>query len=120
MQVKCLAVKKTGLPCEGRPVLESEWCVSHHPESKEWRKKGGRNKSNVQRAHNRMPDGLKPLVQGLLNGFDEVHSGDLEPRQLTAMAAGASALIRLAEFVLLEERLAKMEDQIGDRFTQAD
>ena len=47
-----------------------------------------------------MPDGLKPLVQGLLNGFDEVHS--------------------LAEFVLLEERLAKMEDQIGDRFTQAD
>ena len=100
MQVKCLAVKKTGLPCEGRPVLESEWCVSHHPQSKEWRKKGGRNKSNVQRAHNRMPDGLKPLVQGLLNGFDEVHS--------------------LAEFVLLEERLAKMEDQIGDRFTQAD
>ena len=114
----CSAIKKDGAPCAAKPILESEYCMSHHPNSAEWRSKGGRNKSNIARAHNRMPDGLRPIVDGLLTGFDEVHSGDLEPRQLAAMAQGATALIKLAEFVLLEERLSKMEDQISDRYPE--
>jgi hypothetical protein len=116
----CSAIKKDGAPCAAKTILESEYCMSHHPESAEWRSKGGRNKSNVQRAHNKMPDGLRPIVDGLLTGFDQVHSGDLEPRQLSAMAQGATALIKLAEFVLLEERLSKMEDRINGRYSQTD
>ena len=112
---RCTATKRSGEACSGRPILQSEYCVSHHPDSSEWRKKGGRNKSNLVRAHNRMPDGLKPVVDGLLNGFDEVPSGDLEPRQLSAMAQGATALIKLAEFVLLEERLMALEERLNER-----
>ena len=80
----CSAIKKDGAPCAAKTILESEYCMSHHPESAEWRSKGGRNKSNIARAHNRMPDGLRPIVDGLLTGFQEVHSGDLEPRQLAS------------------------------------
>ena len=114
----CSATKKDGAACAAKPILESKYCMSHHPDSKVWRSKGGRNKSNIQRAHSKMPDGLRPIVDGLLTGFDQVHRGDLEPRQLAAMAQGATALIKLAEFVLLEERLQKMEDQIGDRYPE--
>ena len=78
----CSAIKKDGAPCAAKPILESEYCMSHHPNSAEWRSKGGRNKSNIARAQ------------------------------------GATALIKLAEFVLLEERLSKMEDQISDRYPE--
>ena len=115
MQTKCSALKKNGSPCLGRPILESQFCVAHHEDSALWRQQGGKARSNVERAMNRFPEGLKPVVSGLLEAFDETHRGELNPRAASAMASVSSSLVRLAEFVLLQERLESIEQSLREQ-----
>lgn len=111
----CSQTKKNGQPCTARTIKASEFCIAHHPNSGEWRSKGGKNKSNVARAEAKLPEGLRPIAQGLMEGFIEAHAGNLEPRVLTSMAASATALIKVAEFALLEERLMALEERFNER-----
>ena len=115
IQGKCTATKKNGQACSGRPILESDHCVAHHPEASTWRAQGGRAKSNIERAHARFPEGLKPIVGGLIEAFEQTHTGALEPRAAQAMASVASSLIRVAEFALLSERLENIETELRNR-----
>ena len=115
MQSKCIATKKNGNACQGRPILESNHCVAHHPEASTWRSQGGRAKSNIERAHARFPEGLKPIVGGLIEAFEQTHTGALEPRAAQAMSSVASSLIRVAEFALLTERLENIETELRSR-----
>lgn len=115
MQVKCIATKRNGSACQGRPVLESEYCVAHHEHSAVWRSQGGKAKSNIERAYSRFPEGLRPVVDGLLQAFEETHKAELNPRAATAMASVASSLIRVAEFALLNERLEAIESELRSR-----
>lgn len=115
IQTQCVATKKNGSPCSGRPILKSDHCVAHHPEASVWRSQGGRAKSNVERAYARFPEGLKPIVGGLITAFEQTHTGELEPRAAQAMASVSSSLIRVAEFALLTERLEAIESELRTR-----
>jgi hypothetical protein len=56
-----------------------------------------------------MPASLRPVLAVLFDALDEVHSGKLEPPQANAMAALASAIVRVYGAGQLEERLERLE-----------
>ena len=115
MQMKCTATKRNGAACQGRPVLESQFCVAHHEDAAIWRSQGGKAKSNIERAYSRFPEGLRPVVDGLLQAFEQTHKEELNPRAATAMASVASSLIRVAEYALVTERLEAIESELRSR-----
>jgi uncharacterized small protein (DUF1192 family) len=47
----------------------------------------------------------------LASALREVHSGELEPRQASAMAAVAGALVRVVQVGEMEERVRALEAQ---------
>ncbi len=114
METQCQAVTKSGPRCRGvaRP---SGFCFAHDPELQQARRdghtRGGQNKSTPTRLGKLMPASLKPVLQKLMDGLDEVHDGTLDPRQASAMASLASAIGRLYEVAELEQRLERLEGQ---------
>ena len=109
----CQAQRRDGQPCGG-VAGPSGYCFAHDPElaarRKEGNRQGGQNKDTTRRLTKLVPSRLKPVLETLFTALDEVHAGDLEPRQATAMAALASAIGRLYETAQLEERLLKLEE----------
>jgi BMFP domain-containing protein YqiC len=51
------------------------------------------------------------MIGNLLNALDEVHRGDLDPRQASAMAALAGAVTRAYTTGVLESRIEALEQQ---------
>ncbi len=116
----CQGTRDNGELCRAWALPSSRFCLWHDPaqESKrqEAREKGGRNKATPMRLGKLMPATLKPVLQKLMDGLDEVHDGTLDPRQASAMASLASAIGRLYEVAELEQRLERLEqtnDPIG-------
>jgi hypothetical protein len=62
-----------------------------------------------------VPATLRPVVTKLLDALDGVEDGSLSPRQGAAMAALASALVRIYETSVLTERVAELEEAAGRR-----
>jgi hypothetical protein len=50
----------------------------------------------------------------LASALEEVHSGALEPRQASAMAAVAGALVRVVQAGEMEERVRTLEAQVEE------
>lgn len=107
--------KKENTKCSLPTVEGSEHCFSHHPDREVSRAVGGKNSSNANRAIAALGDTMKPIARMLTDAIADVNSGDKDPRQLHAMAAGANALVKTAEFALLEERVAKLEETRQDK-----
>ncbi len=57
--------------------------------------------SNVQRGLKRLPPNLREVMDHVAVGVEQVHEGTLMPGQLSAMAAGATALVKLVEAAVL-------------------
>ncbi len=119
METYCQATTKGGARCKGvaRP---SGFCFAHDPGLQDARRagqaRGGENKRTEARLTRLVPATLKPVLQKLMAGVDEVYDGTLEPRQASAMASLAGAIARLYEVASLEERLEALErtnDQVG-------
>lgn len=106
----CPALRKDGQPCRGT-VGASGYCVGHDPASAAARAKGGRNTRRAVRAVRRLPERLRPVADMLASALEEVHSGALEPRQASAMAAVAGALVRVTQAGEMEERVRALEAQ---------
>lgn len=61
-----------------------------------------------------LPERLRPIADTLAGALDEVHRGELDPRQATAMAALAGALVRVVTAGEYEERLRTLEAALRD------
>ena len=94
----CPAPTKTGKPCHGRPA-ESGYCFAHDPATKDKREaarvKGGENSSHAARLEKLLPSRLRPTFDRLEAAMKEVHEGRLDPRQATAMASVAGAMVKI-------------------------
>ena len=110
---RCVAQRSDGEACSGRPVQGTDRCFAHHPEAREWRRKGGRRSSNAARAASRLSPDLAAVSRMLFDTLGEVHDGTLGPRQATAMSTVSAALIRVIEHGLFEERVRRLEEAAG-------
>jgi hypothetical protein len=57
------------------------------------------------------------MIASLLGALDEVHRGDLDPRQASAMAALSGAIVRAYAVGVLEDRVAALEGTAGGSTT---
>ena len=113
---RCAATTAAGSPCSAQPVRPSGFCYWHDPslvaDRAEARRRGGRAKSNQQRARKQLPAAaLTPAeLQGLLSmALQGVLSGRLSPGVGNAAANLGRSLIAAREAVEVEERLNALE-----------
>jgi len=90
-------------------------CYAHDParatERDRARRKGGTNSATRARLDRLVPATLRPMIAALLDALDEVHRGDLDPKQASAMASLAGAICRAYGVGILEERVQALEAQ---------
>ena len=114
---RCRSLTRNGEPCRGY-ALEDGYCFSHSPalEEKrlEARAKGGKNSARSARLRGLVPPRLMSVYDTLETALAEVHSGKLESKQATAMAALARAMVAVLTSGELEERVRDLESTIGD------
>ncbi len=112
METQCQAMTKSGVRCKGT-ARPSGFCFAHDPDLQHARRdgqaRGGQNKRTEARITRLVPATLKPVLEKLMAGVDEVYDGTLEPRQASAMASLAGAIGRIYEVASLEERLEALE-----------
>lgn len=111
-RVRCKSGTRNGEPCRGFAMADG-YCFSHSPalEAKrlEARAKGGKNSSRAARLRGLIPPRLVPVYDKLETALEEVHTGNLESKQATAMAALARAMVAVLTTGELEERVRALE-----------
>ena len=111
----CRATRRDGLPCTSTIVLASGYCGAHDPERRqqmaEARTRGGQGRSSAARLRGLLPPRLVPVFGRLETALDDVLSGKLDPRQATAAASVARALVAVLTAGELEERVRQLEAQ---------
>ena len=75
--------------------------------------KGGKNSARATRLRGLVPPRLMPVYDRLEKALEEVHGGEIESKQATAMAALARAMVAVLTSGELEERLREVESRIG-------
>ena len=118
MEIKatCAALTKSGQRCRGWPD-GSGFCPAHRPGAREIQVLGGKSRSRQYQLESRIPSRLRPVLDMLAKAIAEVHEGTLKPSQASAIAALASALVKISEYAELEIRLTSLEITLkkGDR-----
>ncbi|MCL5108784.1 MAG: hypothetical protein M1401_07965 [Chloroflexi bacterium] len=116
-QRRCTATRRDGRPCAAQALPSEPYCWAHSPTLAEQRQrsraKGGRNSAKAARLRKLTPPRLLPVFDRLETALDEVHTGALDPRAATAMAALARALATLLTAGELEERVRLLEQRTG-------
>lgn len=110
---QCRATRKDGSQCRGQATA-SGYCFAHDPAASEGRARGGRNRSRAARSIKALPERLRPIADTLAGALDEVHRGELDPRQATAMAALAGAYVRVLTAGEYESRIRALETAMRD------
>lgn len=109
----CAATRRDGAPCRAPALPGRAHCFAHDPARQEAqraaRSKGGRGKATAARAGKLVPATLRPVLDGLLDVFDEVKAGNLDPKVGTALGSIAAAIVRVFQSGALEERLQALE-----------
>src|ERR671918_732984 len=116
---RCQGIKKDGTACQALASNgKGRFCLGHDPDLAEQRaqarRKGGQNKARATRARKALPSRLQSIAELLERALQEVYSGDLEPRQATALASLSGALVRLYETSALEQRMASIEEVLHE------
>ena len=110
---QCAGTRKDGTPCTARVMGRGEYCFAHDPAQAarrdQARRRGGRGRATRARLDRLVPATLRPMIGDLLDALGEVHAGDLDPKQATAMAALAGAIVRAYGVGVLEERVQALE-----------
>ena len=111
---RCKSLTRKGEPCRGY-ALEDGYCFSHSPELEkkrlEAKARGGRNSARAARLRGLVPPRLMSVYDRLETALVEVHTGELESKQATAMAAIARAMVAVLTSGELEERLRNLESK---------
>lgn len=119
LQRLCGALTKSGSPCRARALPDgSGFCFAHVPGSDQARVQGGRARSNVQRGLKRLPPTLREVADMLADGIERTRDGTMKPPVLTAMAAGTSALVKVAEVAMLASQVEEMRRQVAELLAQ--
>src|SRR6188472_2003774 len=98
---RCRGTRQDGTPCQAPPhtIGANGYCWAHDPTRREERHaarvKGGQGKATAARAAKLVPVVLRPVLDGLLEVFEEVKGGDRDPRTATALATIAGAIVRV-------------------------
>ncbi len=118
---RCAGTRKDGTPCTAAVMGNGDFCYAHDDsratERDRARRKGGTNSATRHRLDRLVPATLRPMIAALLDALDEVHRGDLDPRQASAMAALSGAIIRAYAVGVLEDRVAALEGTAGGSTT---
>ncbi len=114
---RCAAQRKDGTPCTATVMGTGTLCYAHDParavERDQARRKGGANSNNRTRLDRLVPASLRPMLGSLFDALNEVHAGELDPRQASAMASLAGAITKAYGVGVLEERLTALEQAQG-------
>ncbi len=114
---QCAATRADGSPCKARALPDRTLCWAHSPDhqakAEQARSRGGTNRSNTARASRRMPRDMKALGERILQAFDRVETGHLDPARAHAMARLVAAFVQLHQVGELEGRLEALE-QVAD------
>ena len=110
----CKEPRKDGTPCTTPALPGSEYCFAHDPDlaakRDAGRRKGGQGKATSRRLGKLMPARLVPIWDRLETALADTLDGSLDPRQATAAAALARALVAVLQAGEFEERLRKLEE----------
>lgn len=89
------------------------YCWAHAASTEEQRRearvRGGQNSAKSARLSKLMPAHMAPVFERLSLALEEVHIGALDPRQASAMAAIARAMVTVLQHGEVEERLRQLE-----------
>ncbi len=114
---RCAGTRRDGTPCTAHVMGPGSHCYAHDAtratERDQARRKGGANSATRARLDRLVPATLRPMIGSLLAALDEVHAGTLDPRQASAMAALAGAIVRAYGVGVLEDRVAALEGIAG-------
>jgi hypothetical protein len=119
MQATCKGTTKAGTPCRA-PAMSGGWCIAHDPsrvvELAEWRRRGGKAKSNASRAKKALP--AEPLTAEEIHAylglvFRGVIGGKIEPGIGTAAASIARAMVEVAKVADFESQLSEMRRDLA-------
>jgi hypothetical protein len=109
---KCSDVRTDGQPCGGTALADGK-CFAHSETTAaaraEAKRRGGRNSATVVRLRGLMPPRLVPIFDHLETALADVLAGSLDPRQATAAAAVARAMVSVLTAGELEERVRRLE-----------
>lgn len=112
----CKSTKRNGDPCRATALLPSGYCLSHDPTYREQKSansaKGGRHKSNRERAARNLPDDLRGVGERLLNAMQDLIDGKLDPKTATALASLANAYRGVFETGTLSAKLDSIDERL--------
>ena len=116
METRCKGTNRDEQPCSAHVYEGEEWCRWHDPSREadraEWRRRGGKAKSNVARARRRMAGqvmSINDLDALLCAALQQVADGTMEPGVGTAMASMARTITGIRTASDCERRLADLE-----------
>lgn len=123
MQRQCSGITKGGARCRAFALPGSTFCIAHDPnkvtELAEFRRRGGRGRSNTNRARRAVADlrAIPDVQNMLIEAFKDVRNGKLEPTVGTAMATISNAITKLASLqtiVEIQRRQEEMAQEIAE------
>lgn len=119
MDTQCKARNKDGEPCSANHYRDG-WCYWHHPDLEAKRQAeraaGGKAKSNRRRARKKILACVLDLSEvdaAWFLALTDVLAGELEPGVGTAAASIARTITALRTATDHEERIAKLEAELG-------
>ena len=127
--LQCSAIKADGTPCRSTAVLRPDQCPDGHcsvhcpgraDAMAAARRKGGHNRSNVERAYSRLPDDLRAISRLLAEVIVEVRDQRLPANVGNSVATLARALVGAIESGNLTTRMDDLEALLGRLDDQLD
>lgn len=118
---RCSGIKADGGACRGMPIHGSEWCVAHHPDYREERRKGGRKggrrggRGRPMAEVGELKDQLEDLAAGVLDGTVERGNAVVVNQILNTRARLIELERKVKETEELEERIEQLEQSQEER-----
>jgi hypothetical protein len=109
---RCQATRKDGEPCQAWASRSTGYCPLHSENSRQIQALGGLSKTRANMLASRLPSRLQPLLDLLSESIEQTHKGELKPAQGQAIAALASALVKVTEVSEFETRLLIIEKRM--------
>jgi hypothetical protein len=111
----CEATRRDGQPCKTPVLGDGRYCFGHDPALAERRaagsRKGGYRRANALRLTKLMAADIRPIFDLVVDACRQTYAGDMDPKVLSALAAGISAACKAYETGMVEDRL----NAIGER-----
>src|SRR5919199_2690 len=113
----CTATRRDGRACTAPAMGDGPHCFAHDPDRvearHEARRKGGHARASSARLRGLVPPRLLPVYDTLESALQEVHAGSLDPKQASAMAALARAMVAVLTSGEQEQRLRELEERVN-------